>query len=158
MNGVAALISEETKGQQGVSVDVAWLIGNFTMDAKKLSSVFEIELLHVKFLSLRCAIVILVSIGELHLHRPHTSLVRVDPDVPHRAVVEDVLVLAVAARVADEGHAAGSCILRHGVHVVVVVLQSVLVDDDLLVFVVVPVHLDVQLETINALLIVADRD
>lgn len=158
MNGVTTLISEETKGQQGVSVDITGFISNFTMDAEKLSSVLEIELLNVKFLSLRCAIVILVSIGELHLHRSHASLVRVDPDVPHRTVIEDALMLAVAARVTNEGHAAGGRILRHSVHMIVVILQSVLVDDNLLVFVVISVHLDVQLESINPLLIVADRD
>ena len=66
--------------------------------------------------------------------------------------------LAVSARVADEGHAARRCILHHGVNVLVVVLQLVLLDDHLLVLVEVPVHFYVQLETINALLVVADRD
>jgi len=52
LNGVAALISEETKRQQRVSVDVAWLVSNFAMNAKKLSSVLEAEKLNVKFISL----------------------------------------------------------------------------------------------------------
>ena len=52
LNGVAALISEETKRQQRVSIDVAWLVSNFTMNAKKLSSVLKAEKLNVKLISL----------------------------------------------------------------------------------------------------------
>ena len=143
LHGITALISEESKSEQCVTFDVAWLVCDLAMDAKHLPALLEIELLDFKLLSLIRAVVILVSIGQLHLHGADSRLVRVHPDVPDRSILEDFLGLAVEAAIADEGHAAGRGRSHCSVDHVVVVLEAVLVDDHLLVAVVEPVHLQV---------------
>ena len=65
------------------------------------------------------------------------------------------LILAIAARVADKGHSARGCLGYHLVHVIVVLLKLVLLDNSHFVSVVEPVHLQCQLHTIDALRIVA---
>lgn len=66
------------------------------MDAKQLLALLKVELVDGQIDEVIGAIVVLIAICQLHLHRADTCLIRVNPNVLHRTVLEDISVLAFA--------------------------------------------------------------